>query len=55
MNLCIGYNKEFQYLLNNYNNNSLSNSIIISGQKGIPAPLNSTSSTTPRAIKDTPM
>ena len=35
MNLCIGYNKEFQYLLNNYNNNSLSNSIIISGQKGI--------------------
>jgi hypothetical protein len=27
----------------------------ISGQKGIPAPENSTSSTTPKAIKDTPM
>ena len=26
-----------------------------SGQKGIPAPLNSTSSTTPKAITDTPM
>ena len=27
----------------------------ISGQNGIPTPWNSTSSTTPKAIKDTPM
>ena len=35
MKKVLGFEKEKQYLLNNFQNSKLNNSIIISGQKGI--------------------
>ena len=35
MDQVYGFSKENKFLINNYNNNSLANSIIFSGQKGI--------------------
>ena len=35
MNNIYGFSKEMKFLINNYNKNSLANSIIFSGQKGI--------------------
>ena len=35
MNKIIGFDNEFNSLLDNFNNNNLSNSLLISGNKGI--------------------